>query len=376
MNTFTWVDIYKKLSDALISYYNIHMESSGIELYKQCMSLEYQKDFLRLNPWIKKFKPDWGVESIDPIHIFASFNNWKIPLTKRKAKLQLYYKILTGKDFSDIENAHLDVFPFFPHIQLTKVVTARDNESQKLVWKFFAEIKQKYYSDSLITLFNKILDKSDNDKKVYGIGISSLTIFMFWIDSNRYIPLDKNTFFLLKKSSIIKKQPSKFSEYEYLLTRCKNSSSNLFRNLTHYAIKKDLISTLSEEDKEELLIYLNIKQIRTKEEYDKQFNQEIKASFRDTSSARQQRLKNSSKIPEKIQVTTTLYKRNADVVAEVLKQAKGVCAHCKKPAPFLRKDGIPFLEVHHIEPLAYGGKDIIENAEALCPNCHRKKHFG
>lgn len=33
------------------------------------------------------------------------------------------------------------------------------------------------------------------------------------------------------------------------------------------------------------------------------------------------------------------------------------------------------IETHHIEWLARGGKDRIENTVALCPNCHRKMHL-
>ncbi|MSR17052.1 MAG: HNH endonuclease, partial [Methylococcaceae bacterium] len=38
------------------------------------------------------------------------------------------------------------------------------------------------------------------------------------------------------------------------------------------------------------------------------------------------------------------------------------------------KEGEPYLESHHIEWLANGGADSIENTTALCPNCHRKMH--
>lgn len=36
----------------------------------------------------------------------------------------------------------------------------------------------------------------------------------------------------------------------------------------------------------------------------------------------------------------------------------------------------PFLEVHHVVPLADGGVDELGNAAALCPMCHRELHFG
>ena len=57
--------------------------------------------------------------------------------------------------------------------------------------------------------------------------------------------------------------------------------------------------------------------------------------------------------------------------------AEGDCQHCKMKAPFNRTtDGSPYLEVHHIQRLADDGPDTIENAIALCPNCHREAHFG
>ncbi|HHE3726254.1 TPA: HNH endonuclease, partial [Escherichia coli] len=55
----------------------------------------------------------------------------------------------------------------------------------------------------------------------------------------------------------------------------------------------------------------------------------------------------------------------------------GTCSHLpKRDAPFLKEDGTPFLEVHHIEWLSKGGEDSVENAIALCPNCHRQAHYG
>jgi 5-methylcytosine-specific restriction protein A len=59
----------------------------------------------------------------------------------------------------------------------------------------------------------------------------------------------------------------------------------------------------------------------------------------------------------------------------VLKYAKGVCEYCSVPAPFLTNGGTPYLEVHHVVPLADGGADTVENAVAVCPNCHRAAHY-
>ncbi|WP_282103420.1 HNH endonuclease [Halomonas getboli] len=80
--------------------------------------------------------------------------------------------------------------------------------------------------------------------------------------------------------------------------------------------------------------------------------------------------------PDKTSVGTTVYERDPDVVAWVLTQADGICECCGSSAPFIREDGTPFLEVHHLRRLADGGPDIVENAVALCPNCHRELHAG
>ena len=110
---------------------------------------------------------------------------------------------------------------------------------------------------------------------------------------------------------------------------------------------------------------------------EKEFAQAVAKSLVLTSAQRQKRLKQAPKKPEKIAITTTAYQRNPDVVAEVLVRDMGICESCRKPAPFKRRtDKTPYLEVHHLKRLVDGGQDTVKNAMALCPNCHRKAHFG
>ncbi|MBO6776271.1 MAG: HNH endonuclease, partial [Marinibacterium sp.] len=68
--------------------------------------------------------------------------------------------------------------------------------------------------------------------------------------------------------------------------------------------------------------------------------------------------------------------RDPNVIALVLEQAAGSCEACGNKAPFQRDDGEPYLEVHHVRPLAEGGPDTVDNAVACCPNCHRHLHHG
>jgi 5-methylcytosine-specific restriction endonuclease McrA len=89
------------------------------------------------------------------------------------------------------------------------------------------------------------------------------------------------------------------------------------------------------------------------------------------------RLAMAPKKPRRLAVTSSVFARNPDVVAQVLFRAAGECERCGKRAPFIRRaDGTPYLEVHHRVQLAAGGDDTVENAIAVCPNCHREAHFG
>lgn len=77
---------------------------------------------------------------------------------------------------------------------------------------------------------------------------------------------------------------------------------------------------------------------------------------------------------QSVTVSKTEYYRDPLVKAWTLQNASGVCDLCNHEGPFIDKSGKPFLEVHHIIPLAENGTDTVDNVAALCPNCHRKCH--
>jgi 5-methylcytosine-specific restriction protein A len=113
------------------------------------------------------------------------------------------------------------------------------------------------------------------------------------------------------------------------------------------------------------------------EKFQKSFSEKVENSLHDSTEARKKRLNAANKQPKKAATIALVFIRNPDVVAEVLLRANGQCERCKRKAPFLRrKDKTPYLEVHHTIQLAAGGEDAVENAAALCPNCHRELHFG
>lgn len=116
--------------------------------------------------------------------------------------------------------------------------------------------------------------------------------------------------------------------------------------------------------------------LRELETYLAVLDDEVSKSMQDRD-ARRKRLENAPVLPSKVTMSVQFFIRNADVIAEVLQRANGRCESCKAKAPFLRaKDRTPYLEVHHKRPLSQQGEDTVENAIALCPNCHREAHFG
>jgi len=122
---------------------------------------------------------------------------------------------------------------------------------------------------------------------------------------------------------------------------------------------------------------LRLVQYRAKLSPDDLFDEQVARALRDSRTNRLARISKANKQPETFLVQTACFARNPDVVAEVLFRAAGCCESCKHQAPFVRaKDNTPYLEVHHVIQLAKGGDDSVENALALCPNCHRKEHFG
>ena len=96
---------------------------------------------------------------------------------------------------------------------------------------------------------------------------------------------------------------------------------------------------------------------------------------------RKQAERESSENPKREDVsssttTTSRYKRSSAVREYALARAEGTCEVCNKDAPFLKKNGDPYLEVHHVNELSEGGADDPSIVGAVCPSCHKEIHYG
>lgn len=138
----------------------------------------------------------------------------------------------------------------------------------------------------------------------------------------------------------------------------------LIRNIT---VESELGNAVNENSNESL----------TFESISKGFEQQVKESMKLMPGELSKLSLSYPTKPERVVVETTLFRRNPAVVVEVLRRAAGKCEGCGAMGPFKRRtDGSLYLEVHHEVTLADGGKDVVENAVALCPNCHRQRHHG
>jgi len=84
-------------------------------------------------------------------------------------------------------------------------------------------------------------------------------------------------------------------------------------------------------------------------------------------------------LTEQDSLSTTMqnvYRRTVAVRQYALKRSGGLCEACGSKAPFVSQKGEPYLEVHHIERLSDYGPDRIDSVAAICPNCHRRCHYG
>ena len=154
-----------------------------------------------------------------------------------------------------------------------------------------------------------------------------------------------------------------------------NPLSALWKHIEYYETKNEVtLRSLRNVH----FTYLTISQgVDSFDDSSESFEKAIDIALKIPKRKREKLLAESTTIPPRKAIVVNVYERNPCVAAEVLERANGVCEKCDSPAPFKKKrNHRPYLEVHHKTRLADGGKDTIENAIALCPNCHRELHYG
>jgi 5-methylcytosine-specific restriction protein A len=154
-----------------------------------------------------------------------------------------------------------------------------------------------------------------------------------------------------------------------------NPVEALWKHITYYE-SKNSVTLRSLRDLHSSYLAIE-KGFSSLEDLNESFDKAVEKAINMPEDERQKQIAESNTVPKSRTVLVHVYERNPYVVAEVLGRANGICEKCNVAAPFKRKkDGSPYLEVHHKTRLADGGEDTVANAIALCPNCHRYLHFG
>jgi 5-methylcytosine-specific restriction protein A len=72
---------------------------------------------------------------------------------------------------------------------------------------------------------------------------------------------------------------------------------------------------------------------------------------------------------------TATFARDSEVVRKAKQRANGLCEYCGERG-FETSSGGFYLEGHHVIPLGCDGPDEVWNTVAICPDDHRRAHFG
>lgn len=197
-----WINVYRELAIGMMRKYHVYGENIGLEYYNR---LRRDKEFVKLNRWFERSVVEFDSQWVDPIQIFASFNGSMIGEKKRLDRIRMFYKQfgvewLWGDEQISFEGC--------PSPVTTKIINSRNDRSQKEIWKFFETIVHasnvRIYEGYAFELM----------RNWYGVELTSLTIFMFWIQPEEFLPLDKNSVQKLESLYLnVESRPRNFESY-------------------------------------------------------------------------------------------------------------------------------------------------------------------
>ncbi len=235
-NIVGWPEAYRILSEALYSFKSKNPNRTGSRLFEKCFM---DGEFKDNNLWIRNLAA-YKTRYLDPIHVFASFNNNKLKNDKRIRLINSYLKLLNSKyEFENID------FTGCPAPIIISIIGPRKEDQVKQIWTFFENVRRLHKEALSEEIFIKV-------KSWYGVDITSLTIFLFWIDSSNFLPLDKNTVSLLKYYDKTTESIKRFQQYYDLL---EDDNTSLYKNIAKVAVDSNAINKLPINEKRQFEQY-------------------------------------------------------------------------------------------------------------------------
>lgn len=192
-----WYDINRILTVELIKI----IEDVGIEHIGRYLTNLFagKEKFMDLHKWFsksyglytqderQKYKDDQP--QIDPLQIYLSYSMYSLSKETRIARINAIFIALNiNLNFVDVD------FTGMPTPLGIKSLPFKPLEDVQMLWDYFIKLELK---ESLL--------KEDLKKalRVYGVDISLLSIFSFWVRPDRIIPVDKWTIEMIRRFQLL-----------------------------------------------------------------------------------------------------------------------------------------------------------------------------
>jgi len=222
-----WFRVYNELAQLVFSTF-LSQRNPGNALFKRLIA---SPEFMDENhSWIDRIVTSEN-HSVDPIHLFASFNASNLTEENRIKKINLIFKILASASRYQIID-----FLGCPTPRMIHINAPRRDDVTAEIWDVFINVMKNGRSALSQVVFSRF-------KSWYGIDVPSFTIFLFWIDSDHFLSLDKNTVNYLMNREIINTEPKNYQEYRALL---ENSDLGEYRVLSITALGYKPIEKIKE----------------------------------------------------------------------------------------------------------------------------------
>jgi energy-coupling factor transporter ATP-binding protein EcfA2 len=201
-----WYDVYKELAKLLYEkggIMSIEIDEGNF-LYFNCKE---DKNFKSLNPWFRKFLNSPDRTPIDPLHIFASISEKHINNEIRVKRINAWFSIFEqNSEYNEID------FASCSFSEDTLLLLPRNIYDAHEIWGIFLDV---------IDLGQEVL-LSDRVKKALSkntISFRALTIFLYWLDSELFLPLEKNIIKILMSGGSVTKQFLRSTETYFRLLK-------------------------------------------------------------------------------------------------------------------------------------------------------------
>ncbi|MDB5141659.1 MAG: hypothetical protein JWQ66_372 [Mucilaginibacter sp.] len=196
-----WHEVYHELAVRLNQFYKENSSNPARSFADLCLTNDTIRD---KNSWITRAIDNLNDYGIDPIQIFANLSEPHAGTKLRTERLRAFLAILGLADKEEID------FTGCPTLLTIKVTARRPTAVQNAIWLLLSEVTDKGQVALTSATF-------DNLKAWYGINITSLTVFLFWIDAEHFLPMDQNTVRYVQQRGWAKARPKNFLDYQAIL---------------------------------------------------------------------------------------------------------------------------------------------------------------